>query len=573
VEEGCAKLSYPIGVDLGATFTAAAVRLPEHVEMAPLGARTPFIPTVAAVATEGSLVFGEDAAGWGRSDRVVHQFIRRVGDDIPLLLGGVSVTAEALAARLASSVVDTVAARSGEPARRVAITHPASWGSHRVAALRTALSAEDLGTAVLLSSAQASAMAYADRTPVAEGDLVAVYDLGGTGLDAAVVRRSADGGFTLAGRAEEADIGGLDFDELVFEHVRTALGEQWSALDGNDPAVLAGVARLRAACTAAKERLSTDTEAWISVAIPGIDAGSGGAVRLVRAELEEMIRPAVEETVAVLLRAVSSAGAEPEDLAVVLLTGGSARIPLVTQVVSEVLGRPVTVAENPKADTAAGAALAAAGRTTALAIVAPRSEGDALAQTLIMPRVEDESSLPDGSPPPPPRAAHALALPELPAQHRRRYVAHGMLAGCGVGLAVLLLGGWMWSTNVGGPPGAGANDNKPAAVHTAPPSSRAPTQSPAPSGPRSATHPNSAREHTKSPSPASNAPSPTRSPILVTVAPPPPTTRHTPSRTPTRSPSDPPPTTASPSPSPTSSAAGLPGWWFINPTKPGSDYS
>lgn len=572
MEEGGAKLSYLIGIDLGATFTAAAVRLPDHVEMAPLGARTAFIPTVAAVATEGSLVFGEDAATRRGSDQVVRQFIRRVGDDTPLLLGAVSVTAEALAARLASSVVDTVAARCGEPARRVAITHPASWGSYRVAALHTAVSAEGLGAAVLLSSAQASAMAYADQTPLAEGDLVAVYDLGGSGLDAAVVRRTADGGFALAGRAEEADIGGLDFDELVFEHVRTALGEQWTALDGDDPEVLAGVTRLRAACTAAKERLSTDTEAWIPVAIPGIDAGSGGAVRLVRAELEEMVRPAVEETAAVLLRAISSAGAEPEDLAVVLLTGGSARIPLVTQVVSEVLGRPVTVAENPKADTAAGAALAAAGRTTALAIVAPRSGGDALAQTLILPRVEDEPSPADGSPPPPPRA-HALVLPELPAQHRRRYVAHGMLAGCGVGLAVLLLGGWMWSTNVGGSPGAGANDNKPAAVHTAPPSSRAPTQSPAPSGPRSTTRPSSAREHTKSPSPAAGAPSPTRSPILVTIAPPPPTTSHTPSRTPTRSPSDPPPSTASPSPSPTSSAAGLPGWWFINPTKPGSDYS
>jgi molecular chaperone DnaK len=570
-------LSYPIGVDLGATLTAAAVSLPDRVELVTLGHRAAFVPTVAGVATEGLLVLGADAAELSGSDRVVRQFIRRVGDDTPLLLGGVSITAQALAARLASSVVDQVAARYGGPARRVAITHPASWGSYRVAALRWALSAEGLGAAVLLSGAQASALAHADRSPLADGDLVAVYDLGGSGLDAAVVRRSAGGGFVSAGRAEEAEVGGLDFDELVFEHVRTALGEQWAALDRDDPAVLAGVARLRAACTAAKERLSTYTEAWVPVDVPGLHAG-GGAVRLVRAELEEMIRPVIEETAAALLRAISSAGVEPDDLAAVLLTGGSARIPLVTQVVSEVLGRPVTVAESPKADTAVGAALAAAGRT---AVAAPLSEEDrpaetTTARTLIMPSVEfeptgDESLSTDGSPPPPPRVPAVLA-PALPAQRRRRQVAHGMLAGCGLGLAVLLIGGWIWSTNVSGSPGADADVNHPVAIQTSPPSSRGPAH-PSPGKPRWTTHPGPRKTH-RSPTPATTASqglAGSSNPISsATVAPPRPTKSRNPSSTPTSAPT----TTAIPSPSLTSTRS-RPSRWerLVFPTEPGSDHS
>jgi molecular chaperone DnaK (HSP70) len=399
-------MPYPVGVDLGATFTAAAVCLPERVDVVSLGTRTTFIPTVAAATQGGSLALAEDAVALTGSDSVARQFTRRVGDDTPLLLGGISFAAETLAARFVSFVVDTIAQRFGDSAARAAVTHLARWGPYRVAALRSALSDEGLGTTVLLSGAEASAQAYADRTSVAAGDLVAVYDLGGSGFDAAVMRRSADGDFILAGRPEAVELGGLDFDDLVFEHVRAALGEQWTSLDGGDPAVLAGVAQLRRECTVAKEALSRDTEAWIPVAIPGIDADGGGSVRLVRAELEELIQPAVEETATALLRVISSAGAEPDDLAAVLLVGGSAQIPLITQVVSEVLGRTVTVAENPKADAATGAALVAAGRTARVADSPAVGNGEAAGEpTRIMPAVPDRT----GDEPAPPRPAPSPA--------------------------------------------------------------------------------------------------------------------------------------------------------------------
>jgi molecular chaperone DnaK len=60
-----------------------------------------------------------------------------------------------------------------------------------------------------------------------------------------------------------------------------------------------------------------------------------------------------------LRRVVRSAGLEPPDLDAVLLVGGSSRVPLVAQLVSAELGRPIAVDADPQAAIALGAALSA----------------------------------------------------------------------------------------------------------------------------------------------------------------------------------------------------------------------
>ena len=196
-------------------------------------------------------------------------------------------------------------------------------------------------------------MSYATTERVEPGSVVAVYDLGGGTFDAAVVRKN--GGFTLLGRPEGIErLGGVDFDDAVFSHVRESLGDALDRLDPADEEVLAAVARLRRDCVEAKEALSADTEVRIPVLLPGLQT----TVRLVRGEFEEMIRDDVEASVEALRRAVASAGVEPADLTAVLLVGGSSRIPLVAQVVSAGLGRPVAVDADPKNAIALGAALA-----------------------------------------------------------------------------------------------------------------------------------------------------------------------------------------------------------------------
>jgi hypothetical protein len=147
-----------------------------------------------------------------------------------------------------------------------------------------------------------------------------------------------------------------------------------SDLDPEAPAALAVTTRLRRECTEAKEALSADTEVTIPVLLPGIQS----QVRLVRAELEDLIRPQVAQTIDALRRALRSADVAAEELDAVLLVGGSSRIPLVAQLVSAELGRPVAVDADPTAAIALGAALSALAEETAdLDTVSPDLSPDA----------------------------------------------------------------------------------------------------------------------------------------------------------------------------------------------------
>jgi actin-like ATPase involved in cell morphogenesis len=354
-------MTYQLGIDLGTTYTAAAIcraneRSPGGADVVTLGARSATVASVMYLADDGSVLVGEAAERRALTDpdRVVREFKRRIGDEIPLMIGGRPFQAHELGARMIRWVVDLVSEREGGPPRRIAVTHPASWGAHKKDLLGRAL--RDVGlTVTFLAEPQAAAVSYASAERVDAGSTVAVYDLGGGTFDAAVVRKNNNGTFELLGQPEGIErLGGVDFDEVVFSHVRDSLGGQLDSLDPEDPNVLSAVARLRRECVEAKEALSSDTEATIPVLLPELRTQT----RLVRSEFEAMIRPALEETIVALRRAVSSAGLRPDDLSAVLLVGGSSRIPLVSQLVSDELGRPVAVDADPKTAIAMGAALA-----------------------------------------------------------------------------------------------------------------------------------------------------------------------------------------------------------------------
>ncbi|WP_219413876.1 Hsp70 family protein [Pseudonocardia nigra] len=360
-------MGYQLGIDLGTTYTAAAVcrssdRRWVEPEAVTLGTRNAAVPSVLFVGPDGAVLVGEAAERRALTDpdRVVRQFKRRIGDPTPVLVAGRAWAPEELSARLVRWVVNQVAEREGGLADRIAVTHPASWGDHKKDLLGRALAGQGL-TVTFLAEPQAAALHYAAAERVAAGSTIAVYDLGGGTFDAAVVRKG-DAGFGLLGRPEGLErLGGVDFDEAVFEHVREGLPGAFDELDETDPAVLSAVARVRRECTEAKEALSSDTEVSIPVLMPS----TRGSVRLHRSEFEAMIRPQVEETVSALRAAVVSAGLMPEQLTTVLLVGGSSRIPLVGQLVSEQLGRPVAVDADPKNAIAKGAALAVSPKPTA----------------------------------------------------------------------------------------------------------------------------------------------------------------------------------------------------------------
>jgi YVTN family beta-propeller protein len=352
-------VGYALGLDLGTTYSGAAIARDGRAEMVALTQNTSVVPSVLFLREDGTFLFGEAALRRGLQEpgRLAREFKRRFGDTTPILLGGSPWSADALSIQLLRHLVELVTAQEGGPPDTVTVTHPANWGPYKIDLLRQAVRAAGLGEARLLTEPEAAAVHYASTERMEPGEVVAIYDLGGGTFDAAALRRTADG-FELLGLAEGIErLGGIDFDEAVLAHVVSFIGPALADLDPADPTVLSALARLRAECVAAKEGLSDDTEVSVAVLLPTLST----QIRLTRSEFEDMVRPTLTETTSVLSRTLRSGGIEPGQVKAVLLVGGSSRIPLVGQLVAAEMGRPVAVDVHPKHAVALGAALDAAG--------------------------------------------------------------------------------------------------------------------------------------------------------------------------------------------------------------------
>lgn len=361
---------YTLGVDVGTSRTAAAVWRDGRATTVNLGDRADTVPSAVLLRSDGSLLVGDAAVRRGvlEPERLARGFKRRMGDPTGLLLGDDQLDPVELTGAVLRHVVDTVREREGGEPDHVTLTHPATWGALRRDLLVEAAAHARLTDVGLLVEPVAAAVHYAalDRLPV--GAVVAVYDLGGGTFDATVVVRTADG-YELRGEpGGDEHIGGEDVDEAVLRHVVATLGRAWTSLDAQDPAVLAALAAVRDQSVLAKEALSSDVEAVVPVLLPGVTR----QVRITRGELETAIRIDVLRTVDTLARTVASAGVRPADLHAVLLTGGSSRIPLVSELIAAEIGAPVVVDAHPKYAVCLGAALSAAGRILPAAPVAPR---------------------------------------------------------------------------------------------------------------------------------------------------------------------------------------------------------
>ena len=357
-------MPYYLGIDVGTTYTAAAVWRDGRVEVASLGLRAPVVPTlVFATGEGGDLLVGEAAQRRGlvQPQGIAREFKRRVGDPTPIVIGGTGHTAEALMARMVRWVVDSVTSQEGGPPAAISVSHPANWGTYKLDLFNAAIEAAAVDDVTTETEPEAAAIHYASQERIEPGTVVAVYDLGGGTFDVALLRK-VDKGWEILGEPEGIErLGGIDFDEAVFQHVVASTDGGLEDLDPEDPKAMGAVGRLRRECVDAKEALSSDSVVSIPVLLPDVQA----EVRLTRAEFEQMIRLPLRDSIEALRRALRSAKVEVADINKVLLVGGSSRIPLVAQLVASELGRPVAVDAHPKYAVALGAAILAAERSSA----------------------------------------------------------------------------------------------------------------------------------------------------------------------------------------------------------------
>jgi YVTN family beta-propeller protein len=392
-------VGYHLGVDLGTTFVAAALATDSRVEMFTLGDRTVVAPAVVYLREDGALVSGDAAARRAVSspDRIGREFKRRLGDPTPVMLGGAPYAVTVLLGTLLHDVLTRVTETEGSKPDSVVLTHPANWGPFRRELFDEVPHVAGLTAPRMITEPEAAAAHYAASRQLADGEIIAVYDLGGGTFDATVLRKHP-GGIEILGIPEGIErLGGVDFDESILSHVNYVAGGALSELDMRDPQTAVALARLGQDCVLAKEALSIDTETTIPVFLPNRHFD----VPLTRAEFEDMIRAPIESTIGTLIRTLRSAQVDPNQLSAVLLVGGSSRIPLVARMISEQLGRPTVVDAHPKYAVALGAAtLALAGAGTVRdaapastpAPAAPPADAHRGAPTTPQPRTGVESS-------------------------------------------------------------------------------------------------------------------------------------------------------------------------------------
>jgi molecular chaperone DnaK len=176
---------YVLGVDVGTTYTAAALARDGQVQAVPLDGRNVAVPSV-AFRDGDELLVGPAAERRAASDpsRVVRDFKRRVGDPTPILLGGAPFAPELLMARTLDWAASQVATTEGGPPDALVVTHPANWGPYKLDLLCQAIDRVGRRADELVAEPVAAAGFYATQRRLAPGTVVAVYDLGGGTFDA-----------------------------------------------------------------------------------------------------------------------------------------------------------------------------------------------------------------------------------------------------------------------------------------------------------------------------------------------------------------------------------------------------
>ncbi|HEY2206400.1 MAG TPA: Hsp70 family protein, partial [Pseudonocardia sp.] len=242
-------MTYSLGVDLGTTFVAAAIARPSGaVEMLTLSSGSVVAPAVVYLREDGVLVTGDAARRRAITapSRVGREFKRRLGDPTPVKLGSESYSATSLLGALLSDVLRQASELEGQAPSRVVLTHPANWGPFRRGLFEDVpYSAGLVADTETVTEPEAAAAHYAASRRLQDGQVVAVYDLGGGTFDATVLRGCPQG-IEILGLPEGIErLGGIDFDESILAYVNYHLDGALDEIDLTDPTAALAVSRLR----------------------------------------------------------------------------------------------------------------------------------------------------------------------------------------------------------------------------------------------------------------------------------------------------------------------------------------
>jgi molecular chaperone DnaK len=260
---------------------------------------------------------------------------------------------EEISAMVLKKLADDASRYLGEPVTGAVITVPAYFNDSQRQATRDAGRIAGLDVLRILNEPTAASLAYGlDR-----GDMetILVFDLGGGTFDVSILE-VGDGVFEVKSTSGDTQLGGNDFDRKVVDW----LAEQFLEAEGVDlRRDRQALQRLMEAAEKAKIELSAVSVTDIN--LPFITATEDGPkhleTRLTRSQFEGLCGDLLSRIRTPVKRALKDAGLSPVDIEEVVLVGGSTRMPMVKQLVQDLIGIEPSENVNPDEVVAVGAAI------------------------------------------------------------------------------------------------------------------------------------------------------------------------------------------------------------------------
>ncbi len=346
-----------VGIDLGTTNSVvSALEAGEPVVIPNAeGART--TPSVVAFSKTGEVLVGEVAKRQAitNPDRTLRSVKRHMGTGWSIDIDGKAYNSQEISARILQKLKRDAEAYLGDSVTQAVITVPAYFGDAERQATKEAGEIAGLEVLRIINEPTAAALAYGlDK----DNDLtVLVFDLGGGTFDVSVLELG-DGVFEVKSTAGNTHLGGDDWDQRVIDWMVAEFRNAHGVDLGADKMA---TQRLKEAAEKAKIELSSLQET--SINLPFVTATSEGPLHLElslsRAKFLDLTRDLLEACRGPFEQAIRDAGLTKDAIDRVLLVGGSTRMPAVSELVVELVGKDGDKGINPDEAVAVGAAIQA----------------------------------------------------------------------------------------------------------------------------------------------------------------------------------------------------------------------
>ena len=226
------------------------------------------------------------------------------------------------------------------------ITVPAFFNDAQRQATRDAGKLAGLEVLRIINEPTAASLAYGIGAKSDETKNVAVYDLGGGTFDISILKIT-DGIFDVVSTHGDTYLGGDDFDHEIVKHFTQQIGLTDDELQSHSNSI--SILRLEA--ENAKKQLSQKDKYESTI----LDK----AVSITQTEFENAIKALVDKTIESCATALKESELSKEEIDVVVMVGGSTRVPYVKKRVSEFFNKDVNDTVNPDEVVALGAAIQA----------------------------------------------------------------------------------------------------------------------------------------------------------------------------------------------------------------------